>query len=153
MTNKYLYAIGVDPDVDRSGIAVYEILRNKLIVVDSLSLCDLFDSIINLKNTLDIDEFIVRLEAGWLQKKSNWHASMNQYTAQRIASNVGANHEIGRQIEKMLIRHNINYELLNPSGYSSFFKDAELFKRTTGWNEKTNNDSRSACAMVWGYKN
>jgi hypothetical protein len=150
LKEKPKWIIGIDPDCDRSGIAVYNTMINELEEVKALSLLDLFEYIKSFKENIGLDTYLIRLEAGWLEKKSNWHGG-NNFVAQRIAKNVGSNHEVGRQIEKYLIQQKYNYELLKPLGYSNIFKDAEVFKQVTGWMKQTNEDSRASGAMVWGY--
>lgn len=147
LLNKPKYIIGIDPDVDQSGIAIYDTELKQLTDVRSVPLFALCEQI---DVTVAGGNYLIRLEAGWLKKKSNWHGGKGA-VAQCIAKQVGRNHEIGRQIEKYLIQQKYNYELLEPRGYSNIFKDAEFFKQVTGWTKQTNEDSRASCAMVWGY--
>ncbi len=150
LQTKPKWVIGIDPDCDRNGIAVYNTMIKELEDVKALSFIDLMQYIESFMENIGEDSYLIRLEAGWLCKKSNWHGQTG-VVAQRISKNVGANHEVGRQIEKYLISKSFNYELIKPIGYSKLFIDAKVFKSVTKWEGITNGDSRSACAMVWGY--
>lgn len=147
LLNKPKLIIGIDPDVSKCGFAVYDTELKQLTDVRSVPLFALLEQI---DVTVACGNYLIRLEAGWLKKKSNWHGG-SYSVAQCIAKQVGRNHEIGRQIEKYLIKQKYNYELLEPKGYSNIFKDADTFKQVTGWTKQTNEDSRASCAMVWGY--
>lgn len=147
LLNKPKYIIGIDPDVLKCGFSVYDTELKQLTDVRSVPLFALLEQI---DVTVSNGNYLIRLEAGWLSKKSNWHGGRDK-VAQKIASQVGRNHEVGRQIEKYIIQQKYNYELLKPNGYSKIFKDAEYFKQVTGWSKQTNEDSRASCAMVWGY--
>lgn len=133
--------IGIDPDVDKSGIAVWD--KNRFIELTCLPLWDLFACISSFDGSYKI---CVRIEAGWLSKGLNWHKAGGL----GAANAVGRNHEIGRQLEKFCVNHSIQYELVKPQGYSSWTHDE--FCLFTGWNRKirTNSETRVAAMMVYG---
>ena len=93
--------IGIDPDVEKSGVAYYESDTKKL-ELSNLTFFQLFDYLQHVeRNKADLDEVTVVIEAGWLNK-SNWHvthgtANINAQIGQRT----GANHEVGRKIVEM----------------------------------------------------
>lgn len=136
------FYIGIDPDVEASGISVWhdgEFVS--LATMDLFTLCDTLLNYYHLQHHI-----IVRVEAGWLIK-GNWHKGGSK----RSGNAVGRNHEIGRQIEKYCIKHNIPYQLVKPKGYSSYTH--EFFCKVTGWpkNKKTNPETRVAAMMVYGF--
>src|SRR5437868_2655619 len=102
--------IGIDPDVDKSGFAVWD--GKQYIELTCLSLPDLFAALTAYQSEYPVK---VRLEAGWKAQGLNWHAG-----GLRSANCVGRNHEIGRQIEKYCQSNDISYELVKPLGYSSY---------------------------------
>jgi len=134
--NKHRYVVGIDPDVDKSGFAIYCNALKEL----ELKEFDLFDLFYELKY---IPNCFVRLEAGH-KVKSTWHKGGNG-----MAKRVGANHEIGRQIEKFCKRFNIDYELVKPCGLSSI--NHETFCKITGWDIKslTNPEKRVAGLLAY----
>jgi len=141
------YIIGIDPDREKSGIAVFS-LKTKSMEIYSYSFFQLFDVIRAASETISL----IRIEAGWLNKKSNFHNKPGQSkeVGERIANDVGANAESGRKIAEMCEYLNIPYELVKPLGTKSI--DSTLFKKITGYKKRTNQDQRDAAMLVWDYK-
>jgi len=139
MKTNYDYIIGIDPDVDKSGFAMYYPKIEKLILNQAV-LWDVFHDFLLCSAR---DNFLVRLEAGHTVK-STWHKGGNG-----MAKRVGANQEIGRQIEKFCKAHNIAYELVKPCGLSSINHDN--FCKITGWDSKikTNPEKRVAGLLAF----
>ncbi len=130
--------IGIDPDVNASGFAVWD--KKQFTALCCFDLPVLLCQLSELHASHSIK---VRLEAGWLAKGLNWHNGGNG-----SANAVGRNHEIGRQIEKYCIKHNISYQLVKPLGYSSYTHD--LFCKITKWKKRTNSETRVAGMLVYG---
>ncbi|PKN16495.1 MAG: hypothetical protein CVU66_00665 [Deltaproteobacteria bacterium HGW-Deltaproteobacteria-23] len=152
---KYRYIIGIDPDLTKSGFAVYDSQEKKMVQCEALSFSELQWKLKRFQ-----PDCFVRLEAGWLIKKSNWRTakklgkkfspSQASSIAERQAKNVGENHATGKLIEQYLKENNIPYELVRPFGATAFFRNTAMFQKTTGWSKRTNNDARSAAAICWG---
>lgn len=145
------YYIGIDPDVHASGVAIWQTSVKQF---TELSCEDLFDICLTLSSMHAEYSIVVRLEAGWLLNKSNFsdrNVNGTRGANERIAKNVGANHEIGRQIEKYCIKHGIPYQLVKPLGYSSY--DHKTFCAYTKWplTTRTNSETRVAGMLVYGY--
>src|ERR1700761_6585294 len=134
--------IGIDPDCSKNGFALYLPKERQ---ITELKVYDFTDLMAELKRHSETYELTVNLEAGWLIP-GTWHKG-----GAGQAKRVGANHEIGRQIEKFLIKEGITYKLIKPQGYSSY--DHEKFCKITGWplKVKTNAEKRVAGMMVFGY--
>ncbi len=136
--------VGIDPDVEASGLAVWDSKAKEFIDLCAEDLDDLCASIHRLHKEFVIK---VRLEAGWKVKCYNWHRGKQA----KVSNDVGRNHEIGRQIERYCVKHSIPYELVEPQGYSSW--SHEKFCAFTGWPKakRTNSDKRVAGMMVFGF--
>lgn len=132
--------LGCDPDVYKSGLAVWD---KKNLQLFSYDFTDLLNTILSYHQQFDI---VVKLEAGWLLK-GNWHKGGSKLSGNAV----GRNAEIGRQIEKFCIKHQIRYNLVKPLGYSSW--KHERFCTYTKWpvNKKTNPETRVAGLLVYGY--
>jgi len=104
--------VGIDPDVHKSGLAVWK-PNEKELDTYAVSFWELIDKLKYYHNAYD-DELVVILEAGWLNKKSNYHYAQNRNVSERIAKNVGANHQVGKLIEEYLRRNGIAYRLYKP---------------------------------------
>ena len=149
------YIVGIDPDLTKSGFAVYDRVEKRLVECTTVSFTGV-QWLIEKK----YPGCFVRLEAGWLIAKSNWHlsralgAKYSPITAQRIAErqakNVGENHAVGKLLNEWLTEKKIPFELVKPFGATTFFKDRKVFKATTGWEARTHNDGRTAAAICWG---
>lgn len=138
--NSETIIIGIDPDTNKSGFATFQ-GKNKFFLHE-LSLWEVFYCLRGY--IVDLNKDIkVRLEAGHTLK-STWHKGGNG-----MAKRVGANHEIGRQIEKFCIEFNIHFELVKPCGLSQI--SHETFCKITGWNIKklTNPEKRVAGLLAF----
>ena len=134
--------IGIDPDVEKSGVAIYDTSDKSLELY-----CKTFWEVIE-----EIEAYLhpitVVIEAGWLIKKSNWHGKVNQSktAGERIAKNVGSNHQVGKLLVEYCEWKNINYKLVKPMGKIDHFR----FKKFTGYKGKTNQEKRDAGMLVFG---
>lgn len=75
--------IGIDPDIDKSGVAYYEGLTKRYKLMN-LTFFDLLDYLDELKHEADGNLMVV-IEGGWLNK-SNWHI---QGQNQRVSTQIG----------------------------------------------------------------
>jgi hypothetical protein len=137
--------IGIDPDVDRSGVTEWY-PATKQLVINSLAFFDLLGRLQSLK-TAGCDIHVV-LEAGWLNK-SHWHvgANDNRFIASAKGNSTGRNHETGRKLEEMLKYLELSYELRRPRNHKV---DADYFKKLTGYKGRTNQDERDSALLVFG---
>ena len=107
--------LGIDPDVKESGFAVVKNgTRTSGGILEFFGLLETIDYIAK-------GDYMIIIEAGWLNKKPNWHPSKNSdprkesAIAQRIASKVGANAQIGKLIVEYCERNGFNYQLVRPT--------------------------------------
>lgn len=134
--------IGIDPDLDKSGVSIYR--ENKSLELDCLT----FPEVLNLfDHQLENIEKVV-IEAGWLVEKSNWHAraGMTPQARERQAKNVGENHAVGKLLECCAKAKGLEVQLLTPQGKCN----AAQFKRFTGYQGSTNQETRDAGMLVFG---
>ena len=104
------YKIGIDPDLRKSGVAIWDSEIKQFAEIKIMTLLELLQLLADYQ-----DKAEVYLEAGWLNKKSNWHGKgQSIYVKQRIAKNVGENHATGKQIEQILIDLKMEYHLIIP---------------------------------------
>ncbi|WP_437918570.1 hypothetical protein [Sphingobacterium sp. LRF_L2] len=143
--------IGIDPDVDKSGVAVYK-KSSKDLQLFALPFFKLLDFLNDHKD--DIREVVV--EASWKIKKANFHENQRGVgVASQIGARTGANHEVGRKIVEMCAYLGVScLEKLplrkcwkGPDGKISH----EEFQKLTGYSRRTNQEQRDAALLVWGY--
>lgn len=133
--------IGIDPDLIKSGVAI---------LGDSLELKTLtFAETVELFRTQQNQIKKVVIEAGWLNSKSNMHGRIGQRKSvgERIAKNVGENHATGKLLVEMAKSFNLNVVEVRPTRTK---KNAEEFKRITGYMGRTNPEVRDAGMLIWG---
>ena len=111
------HIIGIDPDLVKSGLAVYSKKTNRLILTLA-SFPDLIKSI----SSFNPKDTIVYVEAGWLNNKSNYRPRNNSMPAhidslirERTAKNVGENHAVGKIIFEYLTNLGYLCELVRPT--------------------------------------
>jgi hypothetical protein len=98
--------IGVDPDVDKSGIAIIE--NGKLRTL-SMDFIQFYEWIKIIGEKIEV----VNVEASWLVSH-NWTAKGSIAASLKIANHTGANHQIGKEIVKALELLAIKYKLVRP---------------------------------------
>lgn len=154
-SNKTL-VVGIDPDVDKSGIAIWDAAIKKLTVVEALAFWDIIPFI------LSHSEYIkkVRIEAGWLNS-SNWHTHTGKGEKRRkLKSNemaesgrrVGRNHQVGILLMDFCKKYAIDCEEVKPYESNWWKNDGNRFALTTGWKGVTNPEKRDAAMLVYGIK-
>lgn len=136
------WIIGVDPDVEESGVAIYT-PSEQHIYLEKMKFFKLFD-FLRLKHQL-IN--LVVIEAGWLNK-GNWHIVKGSLAQNaEIGRRTGANHEVGKKIVEMCQYLNQRHKLIKPTRSKV---SHEQFIEKTGWKGRTNQEFRDACLLVWG---
>ena len=154
---KYDDVIGIDPDVDKSGVA-YLMVEARIIEVVSLTFADLLDYLQELRDILTErgQTFVVVIEAGWLNK-AHWHVGKGGSAARSaaIGNHTGRNHEVGRKIVEMCRHYGIEVVEQPPLRKMWKGKDGKITHEElqhlaiiTG---KTNQETRDAALLAWEY--
>ncbi len=133
--------VGIDPDVEKSGVAIwcYGWVR-----IEVLSFFDLYDRLPQYKKDYDLK---VIIEASWLNKKVNYHGGKGG-AGQKIAYHVGMNHAVGKLINEMCESLKIETILVRPTKKKL---DQHQFNEVTGIQGRTNPEKRDAAMLVWRY--
>ena len=137
--------IGIDPDVDKSGFALWRSDEREFSFVVCQRFFTILEKIKYLVET-ERDEVVVCVEAGWLINKSNWHGSKNEAISARIGKNIGSNHQVGKLFVEFCEINNIKYIEVKPMGKMN----AHNFSAITGWEARTNSEMRDAAMLVFG---
>jgi len=141
-----MFVVGIDPDLKKSGVAVWDVNKQDFVDVTAWTFPQLIEKF--RTNYLKSNVVLVRVEAGWLHKKSNWHGSQG-YRAEHIAKKVGWNQGVGMKIVEYLRVLGYRVEEVQPIG--KHWKDGKAFTRATGWESRTNQDMRDAALLVYEY--
>lgn len=101
--------VAIDPDVTKSGIAEID-TGSRVITVNAMTFPELIDHIYGLP---DKESARIAVEAGWLNVKSNFYGYYGS-RGERIAKDVGRNHETGRKIVEMCEHIGLSVSLVKP---------------------------------------
>lgn len=101
--------IAIDPDVTKSGVAV---LENGHLTLESLTFAKVVERFWDL-NARENFKFHILVEAGWMNEKSCFHPAQGK-GAEKIAKDVGANHQVGRLIIEMAEYYRLNVDSVAP---------------------------------------
>lgn len=150
--------IGIDPDSDRSGIAVVDV-STRHIDVAAMRFPALIDEICRRLGMAERDgkSVTVYIEAGWLNA-SNWHLS--RHDSRNVASKKGVGlgmcHQTGRLIAEMCEHHKVDFVLVKPlqkrwSGRDRKITQQELERFTGKIRGRINQEGRDAALLAWVY--
>lgn len=135
--------IGIDPDVDKSGVGIN---HNGEITLLNLSFFELFDKLKDMR-FYDVPMLVI-VEGGWLNQ-GNWHKDKSGSAAKnaKIGNHTGRNHETGRKIVEMLEYLNIKHLVVKPTTSKI---NAKVFKMMTKYEGRTNQEQRDAYMLIHG---
>lgn len=137
--------IAIDPDLRKSGVAIFSPLEQRLSYVGSLPLWEVFDLIEGTQNAVTVIE--------QSPHTNTWHKG-----GKGAAVNVGKNLAISILLVDFCKSKGLGYVTIPPNGYSHYYcvaiggKNRFLereFKRDHQWEKQTNKDSRAAVGMIY----
>lgn len=144
-----MIVIGIDPDSDKHGVAIYE--EGKLTQLLSWELMDFmvyFDSQLMTSPAL-VNDFVIHMEnvnsisAVFRQRqaRANWN------THAKMANGVGKCQQAQVELERLFER--VGVKVLKHKPSKAWKKDKKQFELVTGWTGRSNEDTRSAA--YFGY--
>ncbi|KAA5532679.1 hypothetical protein F0919_18025 [Taibaiella lutea] len=143
--------IGIDPDVDASGVATINQVTNEL-ELTCLKFFELYKYLTEHKDNIKL----VVIEAGWLNK-GNWHkirgtANINA----KIGERTGANFEVAKKISEMCDHLKVPFKEIKPLLKVWKGPDrkitAQEFEKQTGLKGRTNQEMRDAGLIALAYR-
>ena len=149
--------IGIDPDVDKNGVAVLDLKTRKL-TVKQLPFAETIKWINTLYEQIlqkECHGFKVIIEAGWLNK-SNWH--LQRWDTRTVAAakgvSQGRNEQVSRLLGEMMDFLKIPYEFKRPlakcwSGKNRKITQDELEQVTQQKLGRLNQEGRDAALLAW----
>lgn len=155
---KYDVVIGIDPDVDKSGVAYLNVEQRRI------SLCYMafpfmMQRLKMLKAQCDMmkTKCVIVVEASWITQ-SNWHLSQWERKQRAAAKgyDVGRNHETGRKIVEMCKYYGFEVVEHIPLRKCWKGKDRKItheeitqFIPNLPW--RTNQEQRDAALLAWTF--
>lgn len=134
--------IGIDPDIDKSGVAL---LFGSQLELNNLSFFELFDYLQEKKTS---ENLLVYVECGFLNG-GNRHLKFGGSHAlnSKIGERIGSNHETAKKIIEMCEYLKITHFKVKPTRSKS---TNEFFKQSTGFTGQTNQEQRDAFFLIFG---
>lgn len=142
--NKIL--IGIDPDIDKSGVAFKDGANIELSNLTFFQLFNYLDFV--KKQQIETTKVTVYVECGFLNK-SNWHKIANGSASvnAKIGGYVGANHHVAKMIVEMCKYLDLECIQVRPTATKI---KADYFKSVTGITTRTNQEQRDALMLIFG---
>lgn len=144
--------IGVDPDIERNGIAVLTRSTGRVNLF-ALPFAEAIERITAI--TGRGERTLVLVEAGWLNQ-SNWHFNYTDSKAKCAAMgrSVGMNHECGILLCEMLAHHHVPHVAVKPlikrwQGREGKITQEEISAFIPGLPKRTNQEERDAALIAW----
>lgn len=148
-TSKPDTVVGIDPDCERSGVAILDVADRRLDVC-AKTFPELLDYLRQLAAAGANVKIVV--EAGWMVAKSNYHPAQG-LRAEKIAKDVGANHETGRKIIEMCRHYGLQAVAVHPLNKCWRGRNGKITAKeleiVTGYGRRTNQDGRDAALLAW----
>lgn len=156
--------VGIDPDVDGSGVAVLKVDRGvgfhmkpetEIIDISNSDLPSMIDLFARIKESETADKTTIVVEAGW-KNHSNWHIPKKAGThmAAEIGRRTGRNHQIAMDIAAIAQSFGLHVIERLPLIKSWKGKDGKIthdeLSYITGMKQKrTNQEQRDALLLAW----
>lgn len=138
------YVIGIDPDSERHGFAVYE--NGKLIACATATTVEIVD--VHLPRMMGFSMRFAIEDVMSNQFVYARNTRSNKSVQSKIAMHVGRCQQAQVELMRWLETLNIEYSLIKPQA-GNWAKNKAQFERITGWSGRSNEDSRSAA--FFGY--
>ncbi len=146
------YLIGIDPDVKESGIANWQRARPGFFPL--LDTQKFFDLIAYVDAACPVHMTYIRMSAGWLNPKTNFHRKAGAGPREKQSAAIGANHEVGKKLVEYFVSKGYTVELVRPKPATKKNPNggkwsAETFKQITGLSYGYNSEIRDAAQLVY----
>lgn len=150
--------VGVDPDVDRSGVARLDLGDGARLSLQSLSFAEFLHFLLRVRDEAarSGSGLVVVVEAGWFNR-GNWHLrwSDNNRLACAKGYNVGRNHEAGRKIVELAAALGVKVAEVRPLRKLWRGKGGKITREELAWftgcSERSTQDARDAALLAWAY--
>jgi len=147
MESKKKVFIGIDPDVDKNGVAVK---CGKVFNLYNLTFFELFEKLKTISENSKESNIPtqVYVECGFLNK-GNRHTQADKSLEfnGKISERVGANHEVAKKICEMCEFLELEFKQIRPTQSKT---NSDFFQKLTGFTKRSNQEQRDALMLIWG---
>ena len=146
MSQQDAILIGIDPDVDKSGVAIKTPSGMDMKTLNFFALFDYLRSVKKYANEARL-ELCVFVECGYLNK-GNRHKVLGGSLSlnSKIGEHIGQNHQVAKKILEMCEYLGLNYQEVRPTKTKL---DSNQFNEKTGYKKRTNQEQRDAMMLIW----
>ncbi|MEG0468242.1 MAG: hypothetical protein RR551_08205 [Mucinivorans sp.] len=156
-TDNYDMVIGIDPDVDKNGVAILY-PHTKDITTHQMTFPELVGCLLQLRARSDANpelSMVVVVEAGYLNL-SNWHAKgKSTKIAAAIGNHTGRNHQVARLIIQMAHSYGLDVVEKSPLRKCWKGKDGKITHEElaafTRLVDRNNQEERDAALIAWNF--
>lgn len=152
------FVIGIDPDVEKSGVAVLDCEKREFARVEAMSFPELVDYISVVPADIQAEGYEVTLVLEDSDLSTNWHCSYkdNKATAAAKGRSVGMCHATARHIKEVAEHYGLEVVLQKPlvkfwKGRDRKITHEEAAKFMRGLPKQTNQETRDAALLAWNY--
>lgn len=138
------YIIGIDPDSEAHGFALYECgimiaLTNKTLmqIIEFIQYGNADAMMFSVENNLAVNAVFSK------------NAQRSKAPHAKVALCVGRVQQAQTELMRALDYHNVPYMLQKNSSVWKDTKEKAQFEKVTGWTKNSNADTRSAAYMGW----
>ena len=150
------YVIGIDPDVDKNGVAIVE-KETRHLECASLTFAQTLDYLQwVVSRASEVGAAVkVCVEAGWMNR-TNWHLKRWDNRGQVVAKGVsqGRNEQVSRLLGEMCEHYGMDWQFVKPlrkywQGPNRKITHDELCRVTGMKGGRTNQEERDAALIAW----
>lgn len=149
------YVIGIDPDVEKNGVAIVE-KETKRLECAALTFADTLGYLqwVATRSAEAGASVKVFVEAGWLNR-TNWHIAKWDNRGQVVAKGVsqGRNEQVSRLLGEMCEAYGLQWQFLKPFKKCWQGRDRKIthdeLSQFTGITGRTNQEMRDAALIAW----
>lgn len=138
------YVVGIDPDLTKSGVGIYD---GRNIVLKTMSFWELIEFIDEKSTRVDTLFVFEDINSNNAYHKGSGHGEKVKMTIMR---KTGQAQGIAKLIEEYMKKKNVPYVMQKPlkGVLKKWKKDTDLFQKMTGYKGRSNQDNRDAIALA-----
>lgn len=144
--------IGIDPDIEKPGVAI--IKDGQYTAVSSLTMPDLFDLIAECKGESCVTFYVEDVNTDSATYYRHRPSAVSKQSVQnKISQHVGMCMGAAKTICHVIEHYGCNLVMVKPKAraHKTAKHEADYFQRITGWQGRTNQDSRDAAMLIFQF--
>lgn len=144
--------IGIDPDIEKPGVAIIE--DGKYAAVTSMTMPELFDLIASHRGNANVVFHVEDVNTDSATYYRHRPGAISKQNVQnKISQHVGMCKAAAKTICHVIEHYDCRLIMVKPKSraHKTAKHEADYFKRITGWQGRTNQDSRDAAMLIFQF--